>query len=181
MSLQTYYLRVAEELAQAATNLYKALAAGDRDAIEEAARPLFGLGEALTHRVRHFPDFGDMMPREKAKVIAEDATKKLLPISKVFANEPVGDLGEGINLHPGIPKETALAVRLRSGDRCEECRRPLNVGEMHHKHYRTKGREGPEDLEHLCRDCHQAAHETPDGYVSDPELAERLRARAKKK
>ncbi len=58
------------------------------------------------------------------------ATKKLLPISKVFADEPVGDLGEGINLHPSIPKETALAVRLRSGDRCEgECRRPLDVGE----------------------------------------------------
>jgi len=46
---------------------------------------------------------------------------------------------------------------------------------MRHLHYRTKGRERAEDLKFLCRDCHQDRHMTPDGFVSDPELADRLR------
>lgn len=40
--------------------------------------------------------------------------------------------------------------------RCERCgrRRWLNV---HHRHYRTFGREGMEDLEVVCQECHKTA------------------------
>lgn len=43
---------------------------------------------------------------------------------------------------------------------CEECwcDRPL---ELHHLHYGSVGREIPEDLEALCRGCHEARHRNP--------------------
>ena len=49
MPFQPYYLRIVEELAKAATGLHKALAAGNRDAVEEAARRVFGLTQALAN------------------------------------------------------------------------------------------------------------------------------------
>ncbi len=173
MPFQPYYLMVAEELAQAATNLHKALATGDRDPIEKAARRVFGLTQALDET----PDCLVSI-HKRAKDLAERATKKFLPVSKVFADAPMEDLGQGINLRPGIPYDTCCAVLTRAHSRCEDCGcRPM-PGEMHHLHYRTKGRERPEDLMYLCRDCHQDRHMTASGFVSDPEVAERLRARA---
>lgn len=44
------------------------------------------------------------------------------------------------------------------GEKCCSCgvKRDLQV---HHKHYRTLGREAMRDLEVLCRNCHSAVHE----------------------
>jgi hypothetical protein len=52
-----------------------------------------------------------------------------------------------------IPAVTKILVRRRSKGRCEDCgdRVPLY---FHHIHYRSLGRELPEDLAHLCEGCH---------------------------
>ena len=86
------------------------------------------------------------------------------------------DLGESIK--HSIPDGAYDAVVSRADYRCEKCGCKPISGEIHHLHYRTKGHERPEDVMFLCRDCYQAAHMTPNGFVSDPELARRLRARA---
>ncbi len=41
--------------------------------------------------------------------------------------------------------------------RCENCGATSGLS-VHHRHYRTLGRERPEDLIVLCSDCHQARH-----------------------
>jgi hypothetical protein len=105
------YLRIAEELAQATTNLAKALVAGNPDAVEKTALRVFGLNQALGR-----DSAPEMTPHAKAKVLAERATKTIEKISDVFANEPVGDLSEGINWthSSGIPTETYQAVIARA-------------------------------------------------------------------
>lgn len=46
----------------------------------------------------------------------------------------------------------------RSGGRCERCGRSGRL-EVHHVTYVRRGRELPSDLQVLCRDCHDEAHE----------------------
>lgn len=41
--------------------------------------------------------------------------------------------------------------------RCERC--PSRATQVHHKHYRSLGREKNTDLEAVCRPCHEAEHE----------------------
>lgn len=41
--------------------------------------------------------------------------------------------------------------------RCERCRRKTGL-EVHHKHYKTLGRERLTDIEALCRSCHEKHH-----------------------
>lgn len=49
----------------------------------------------------------------------------------------------------------------RSHGRCERCK--LNRGDnAHHLHYSTRFRERPEDLQILCRGCHDFVHELSD-------------------
>jgi hypothetical protein len=67
-----------------------------------------------------------------------------------------------------IPAETRVAVLGRAGNRCERCGRRRRL-ELHHRHYNSQGRERPEDLYALCRDCHHASHLDPLGeYWVDP-------------
>lgn len=59
--------------------------------------------------------------------------------------------------------------RLMHADfRCERCRRNLRGltvtsamrrCDLHHRHYRTVGREGLEDVMILCRLCHRVEHD----------------------
>jgi 5-methylcytosine-specific restriction endonuclease McrA len=44
------------------------------------------------------------------------------------------------------------------GDRCERCGNDYLQLEVHHRHYRTLGREQLEDLEVLCKKCHEDEH-----------------------
>lgn len=45
---------------------------------------------------------------------------------------------------------------IQQGARCERCG---ELGrDVHHKHYRTLGRENLSDLELLCRPCHEQEH-----------------------
>ena len=48
-----------------------------------------------------------------------------------------------------------------AGGRCEVCKQPSRMLEVHHRHYETLGNEGRDDLLALCRGCHRAAHEGP--------------------
>jgi 5-methylcytosine-specific restriction endonuclease McrA len=81
-----------------------------------------------------------------------------------------------------IPFETRKAVLKRANYVCEDCGgdRPL---EMHHLTYNLMeatgwhrdfgdlifGREKPENLEALCRDCHRGRHMTSWGeFIVDP-------------
>jgi 5-methylcytosine-specific restriction endonuclease McrA len=67
-----------------------------------------------------------------------------------------------------IPRVTQKMVRRRSKGHCEDCeqRKPL---EFHHKHYRSVGRELPEDIAHLCRDCHHYRHWKTGQFVLEPD------------
>lgn len=44
----------------------------------------------------------------------------------------------------------------RSGGKCQRCTHKTGL-EVHHRHYRSLGNEQPEDLEVLCKACHQQA------------------------
>ncbi len=82
---------------------------------------------------------------------------------------------------PEIPRPVRLAVLRRAGGRCEGCGQRLAL-ELHHLRYTVPataydvgggpifGKEAPQDLEALCRDCHHGRHIGPDGkFWRDPE------------
>jgi hypothetical protein len=56
----------------------------------------------------------------------------------------------------------------RSKGYCEGCLKPGLPGEFHHLHYRSLGRETPNDLAYLCRDCHEACHRHGLSFSGDP-------------
>jgi hypothetical protein len=76
-----------------------------------------------------------------------------------------------------IPRRVRKLIMRRCRYRCEDCEqyRPL---ELHHLRYLTAerprepifGRESPDDLAALCRDCHHKRHLDPYGrFWVDPE------------
>ena len=67
---------------------------------------------------------------------------------------------------------TRQSVLERAGGVCECCMQRIDTLELHHIHYEVnvhgkfysvKGRETPDDLEALCRDCHYARHRDING------------------
>lgn len=48
-------------------------------------------------------------------------------------------------------------VLQRAGYRCKQCGSPYGL-QVHHRTYERLGREQPDDLICLCRDCHRRAH-----------------------
>jgi len=82
--------------------------------------------------------------------------------------------------HP-IPEKVRRAVLKRAAGRCENCGETARL-ELHHTTYSVWtprgpdewifGKETPDDLRALCRDCHADAHRVPSGdYEPDPEEA----------
>jgi 5-methylcytosine-specific restriction endonuclease McrA len=70
--------------------------------------------------------------------------------------------------HADIPEATRRAVLRRADGHCEGCGEPRPL-ELHHLHYDSIGREGPEDLAALCRDCHRGRHIDLNGdFWEDP-------------
>jgi hypothetical protein len=67
-----------------------------------------------------------------------------------------------------IPPVTQRIVRRRSKDCCEDCGHRLPLY-FHHVHYRSLGRELPEDLAHLCRECHRCRHWKTGGFILVPD------------
>jgi 5-methylcytosine-specific restriction endonuclease McrA len=67
-----------------------------------------------------------------------------------------------------VPAVTALFVLRRSGGRCESCRKDKPL-EFHHRNYRSLGRELPEDLLWLCRECHHDKHWASGKFILEPE------------
>lgn len=59
-------------------------------------------------------------------------------------------------------KELKRVVISERGARCERCACEDRTLALHHKHYRSLGRELPDDLELLCSDCHKVADEERD-------------------
>lgn len=55
------------------------------------------------------------------------------------------------------------------GGRCERCGSTKQL-QVHHKHYRTLKRESKEDVEVLCKECHELEHEEK-GVTQTNELA----------
>ena len=53
-----------------------------------------------------------------------------------------------------------LRVQLLSecDDKCTRCKQGAFFLDMHHRHYRTWGKEKAEDVAMLCRDCHGEIH-----------------------
>lgn len=54
-------------------------------------------------------------------------------------------------------REKAEAAKERAGQRCQVCNRPRTevTLDAHHRTYERLGREMPEDITVLCRDCHE--------------------------
>lgn len=80
-----------------------------------------------------------------------------------------------------IPANIRKTVMKRAAGRCEDCGMCCSL-ELHHLRYRTEpdmftidghdisGRETPDDLMALCRECHQSRHIDPAGeFWRDPE------------
>jgi hypothetical protein len=156
---------------QFAANARAALARKDKLAFEEAMLRLYVRADECTF----LPNDGT--PHGKA-MSATDLAFHVCPAS--FADQPVDDLGAGIE-HPTQigDKEVYDAVRKRAGDRCERCG-CIGAVVAHHLHYRTKGRERPEDLLLVCEKCHDALHNAlfkPDDRIGDPERAAHIRER----
>lgn len=54
-------------------------------------------------------------------------------------------------------RELKAKVILRRGHKCERCFRTDCSLDLHHKHYKTFGRERQKDVELVCRECHRDA------------------------
>ena len=54
-------------------------------------------------------------------------------------------------------KELKKKVIARRGERCEMCLKSGQQLDLHHKHYKTFGRERQKDVQLLCRPCHKIA------------------------
>jgi len=61
------------------------------------------------------------------------------------------------NPRPPIPEATRKAVMQRCRGVCEGCSIDYPL-ELHHRHYNSQGKEDPEDLWALCRECHESMH-----------------------
>lgn len=61
----------------------------------------------------------------------------------------------------------------KHGRKCSICSSTRAL-QVHHKHYKTLYREGMDDLQILCADCHANHHEGKRGVVMDPMTAEFL-------
>lgn len=55
-------------------------------------------------------------------------------------------------------------VLLERGPRCEICRNVSGAPDVHHLHYGSLGCEATEDLQILCRDCHEREHKVRPKY-----------------
>jgi 5-methylcytosine-specific restriction endonuclease McrA len=67
-------------------------------------------------------------------------------------------------------RATANDAIERAGYRCQVCGNPFRL-QVHHNTYRNLGKEQPEDLCVLCKDCHELFHSV---------IAERRRPRPKR-
>jgi hypothetical protein len=82
-------------------------------------------------------------------------------------------------------KQRRAACIARADGRCERCGCETDRFEIHHKHYRTFGREPLKDLEALCPRCHpgadaereEATAEANAAALDDAQFAGWLRAR----
>ena len=54
-------------------------------------------------------------------------------------------------------REFAASIRSARGFKCETCGSGDKL-HVHHKHYRTLGRETPNDVALLCKACHEKVH-----------------------
>ena len=78
-----------------------------------------------------------------------------------------------------IPADVRQSVMIRAKGHCEDCGERLPL-ELHHLRYSNtwdkksiRGRELPDDLAALCRDCHHERHLDPNReFWRDPEEME---------
>lgn len=73
---------------------------------------------------------------------------------------------------PAWSKKRRRFIR-EAGGKCQTCGSNKRL-QVHHKHYRTLGRERRRDVRVLCDDCHSLEHEQ-DGVAATDELSEDFR------
>ena len=105
-----------------------------------------------------------MLPGRAPEVVAR-ANAELR--SRLEADDAAG-IKNDYRTGPHWTRVRAVLIAL-VGERCEECgaapyeyreeRGPGEPLEVHHGHYRSVGREMLEDVDLLCRDCHEARHQ----------------------
>lgn len=74
-------------------------------------------------------------------------------------------------------RKKRTGVIQRKGGKCQRCGSTYEL-RVHHRHYKTLGRERDKDLEVLCVGCHENEHEGDVAGVLDPmtrEFVERFR------
>jgi hypothetical protein len=100
------------------------------------------------------------VPQEKAK---ESASMKRQYYKRSFFPDGRGRhlWMHGYHRHIGSAKWERFRRELieQRGNRCEQCGQEGGSLVLHHLHYKTLGNEQPEDVQLLCRDCHERADE----------------------
>ena len=67
-------------------------------------------------------------------------------------------------VEPTSIKSLKKELLKKRGRKCEICEKKVHLikeplAYAHHRHYRTKGHERPQDISILCKECHEALHE----------------------
>jgi hypothetical protein len=72
-----------------------------------------------------------------------------------------------------LPNFVEYPIYWRSAGKCEACHRSQSdyagTRVLHHLHYRSVGREVPEDLLLICSACHELRHRYGGQFYADPE------------
>jgi len=63
-------------------------------------------------------------------------------------------------------------IKARAGGRCQSCGTRTSHLQVHHKHYRTLGRETSDDLMAVCSKCHKDLDRNRDAYEAQVREAE---------
>lgn len=71
-------------------------------------------------------------------------------------------------LTTGTWRERRRAALDAAGYRCQKCREPRRLN-VHHLTYERLGQERPEDLQVLCRGCHETTHGRVPRPIDGPE------------
>lgn len=96
--------------------------------------------------------------RKAAKLAAKQAARKKRPKKKRRKQKAIpASRYYAYIASEAWKKKRAWAIK-EHGGRCAVCG-TSNRLQVHHKHYRTLGHEGKEDLEVLCFGCHSHEHE----------------------
>jgi 5-methylcytosine-specific restriction endonuclease McrA len=116
--------------------------------------------------------FARLRPKRKAKKAPKrKGRKQKLGRCRKPYKRPDGTIDYYLYIASKDWRRKVAGVLKRRGSKCEECGSTHGI-QIHHKHYRTLGKESDNDLRVLCGGCHANHHEGYKGIVMDPMTAE---------